>query len=189
MKAIAKKVAYWCLECESVKESEFEVVVYGLELIFGTILKYILLLGIGCLLNRGFEVLMILFSVAIFRTFAGGVHGRTSFSCFLYMLMICAVSVGLSELSTNLKGLIVPVIGYIFCLLVVYKYVPLQSLKKPIDDVYMLKKKKIGAFIVVAISVICFIAANQCIKWVFLYPIIIETMAIMFVSEKRRGLS
>lgn len=191
MKAIAEKIARWCLECDGVDESEFEAVVYGLELMIGTIFKYCLLLGLGHLLNRDFEVLIALCLVALFRTFAGGVHGRTSLSCFLYMLMVCVVSVGLSELSININpnGVIVPVIGYMLCLFVVYQYVPLQSLKKMIDDVHMIKKKRIGAFIVVAVSVICFITVNQCIKWVFLYPIIIEAMAIMMVSEKRRGLS
>ena len=93
MNVIVKKIAGWCLDCGAVEESELEVVTYGLELILGTVIKYIFLLGIGCLFGRGLEIIIVLSLIAVFRTFAGGVHGRTSADCFGYMLLVCVLSV------------------------------------------------------------------------------------------------
>lgn len=188
MKAIARKVAGWCLSDDVTNETELEVVAYGLELILGTLLKYVVLLGIGQLINKGMEVAVILFLIAVFRIFAGGVHGKTSLGCFLYMLMVCVVSVMLSQLSLGLDYLIQG-LGYAVCFYVVYQYVPLQSLKNPVCDTHIIKRKKLGAFLVVSGSSILAIAAGEGMKWIFLYPMIIECTAIVLASKKRRRLS
>lgn len=183
MKVIAKKVAGWCLSCDAMDKSEIEVVVYGLELILGTVSKYIILLMIGYLLNRGIEFLLILFLIAVFRAFAGGVHGKTSAGCFLYMLLVCAVSAALSELSLSLKGLFVPFLGYAVCFYAVYKYIPLQSLKNPACDADTIRGKKRGALVVVSVSVLLFLIMGADIKWIFLYPLMIEAVTIMLASR------
>ena len=186
MNVIVKKIAGWCLDCGAVEESELEVVTYGLELILGTVIKYIFLLGIGCLFGRGLEIIIVLSLIAVFRTFAGGVHGRTSADCFGYMLLVCVLSVIFSERSIGQESTILPVLGYMLCVYAVLKYVPLQSLKNPICDMHKIRMKKLGAFIVVVASIFLFLTIGEGIKWIFLYPVIIESAAIVLASRKRR---
>ncbi len=186
MRTIAEQIGNWCHRYSDMTECELEVVKYGLELMIGTVIKYILLLLIGLFCGKAVEVAIVLTVVAAFRCFAGGVHARTDIGCFGCMLAICAASVGLAELSLYLRGVIIPIAGYAWIIYAVCRYAPLQSVKNPIRDNKVIAKKKIYALLTVAVDLAAFILYPNANRWIYMYPLLIEATTIMLTNEKRR---
>lgn len=176
----------WCKNYLELTDLEIETVKYGLELIIGTTIKYIILLFIGYVFHKTTEFILILVIMATFRIFAGGVHRKTSIGCFMYMLCVCMASVYLSMFSTVLAYEEIAIIGYMWILFIVFKYVPLQSLNNPIDDCKVLRAKKVGAIICVLGNILMFTVFCQDRRWICMYPLIIESTTLMVESKKRR---
>lgn len=75
-------------------DSEKKVLVYGLELIFDSLLKALIYLTIGLAFGKGKEVAVIMFIFGVLRKTSGGRHAKTDIGCLGMTGAILAVSVG-----------------------------------------------------------------------------------------------
>lgn len=75
-------------------ESEKKVLVYGLELIFDSLLKALAYLAVGFVFGKGVETAVVMTAFAALRKTSGGKHAKTNISCFTLTGGILAISVG-----------------------------------------------------------------------------------------------
>lgn len=58
MNAISRKLGLWCLRNEGIAESQYPIVIYGIELFLNTTLKVVGILAAGAILGMFAEVLL-----------------------------------------------------------------------------------------------------------------------------------
>lgn len=71
-----------------------KVLVYGLELIFDSLLKALAYLAVGFVFGKGVETAVVMTAFAALRKTSGGKHAKTNISCFTLTGGILAISVG-----------------------------------------------------------------------------------------------
>lgn len=180
LKMLSKKVAKWC--CRSSSQDNYDIAVYGIEILLDTITKFFALTVIALLSGSLTEMLI---SVSIFsslRFFAGGKHMMSSLGCFLSMFFIYLFTVLVTWL-TNLHSVFLPdfVLLPLLLLLIVLTvlYAPAPSINNPITDKIILHKKKIGAVILTCIFCIAIYFLDRSYKTLILIPLICEVVTIL----------
>lgn len=138
------------------KEKEEELK-YGLEAIYLTYSKIILILILALISNIFKECLLILVTYNIIRTFSYGLHATksiycliTSLTCFIGGVYICEY---INFPLTSKIGLA------IFCIICLIKYAPADTEKRPLINVKKRKKFKIisvGLGIIYLILIVIF---------------------------------
>lgn len=126
-------------------DDEIEIIAYGLEGIYLTITKAIVIFGLALLLGIFKEVIYLLISYNIIRSQAFGIHASKSIYCLI------------SSLTTFIGGaylciyLVIPfwlmIIISLLCIVFLFLYAPADTEKRPIVN----KKKRIR-FKVISVS-------------------------------------
>lgn len=146
---LARQMTNWTMRSSPLaKEGEAEVVCYGIE----TILEFIEVVMICFLIGSGFgkggETALALGGFCMLRSQAGGVHCRERWQCRLCMGMIVAAAVFVPEL------VVLPLWGrsllFVGMGIVLYRKAPVNGKKVKIEDVFVQKKKKY-----IAIMILC----------------------------------
>ena len=102
------------------------------------------------------------------------------------MLFVCVCSAGLAEVSKLLMQNIISIGSYIWIIFIVWRYAPLQSMQNPFNEIQIIKARKRGALIVILVDFLLFVISSQSIKWVYMYPLMIESVTIMLASNRRK---
>lgn len=95
---MAKQITSWSYREHSGNAGERKAAEYGIALILENITKLVVLCGIGFLLDRGLETILILLSFCSLRGQAGGFHSKSNLGCTLCMLGVWGISLGLAEM-------------------------------------------------------------------------------------------
>jgi len=139
------------------------------------------LLGIfltGVLLQRLPAVLLSTTVFCSMRYWTGGWHSESHIGCFCTMLIPC---VGPSLL-TVISGEGIPwVLGFmaVYSIYKVLRYAPCNSKVNPIEDVKILKLKRIGGIAeVIIVSAGILLGFSTEMKWLIGLPLFIETILI-----------
>lgn len=119
---------------------------YGFQIIYGELVKSILLLGIAWVLGIFSSVLLILITFAALRMVAGGFHMDTYGRC-LFVSTVMFLGAGLLAQYTNRYWNIYSIFLFIFVtfligLSMVVKYAPRDTPNKPITDVEEMRRFK-----------------------------------------------
>ena len=176
---LASRITKWCMGRSEMSQEQAEAVTYGIELIFNSVFKVVVLVLIGLIFHRADEVIIGLGCFSLLRSFAGGVHKETNMGCFLSMLLICVVSSLGAQFITYLPIWLMIIIA-IAVLVLIKLFAPFVTENNPIEDPEILKKKKRGAFILSAVLLLAvFIIPIWRIKMLILIPVIIETATIL----------
>lgn len=184
---LSKKITLWCHQKSYMDDTQNIIVQYGIELFMETSLKLMLLLGIGILINRGLETIIILISFCSLRFFAGGFHMKTNIGCTLFMLIFWGISLCAKEwfkLSPWMYILLSSI-----TVIQIFLFSPSKFSKYCVMDEMARIKKKIFSVIVFIVFFISSQFIEDSWKLLIVIPMFIESLTILplqMVKFKRR---
>ena len=133
---------------------QLEIIEYGLESIYLTITKIIIILLLAKILNIFKETILMIVFYNIIRLFSFGLHAKNSTTCLITSLILF---IGGTYLAIYLNiSLIIKEILSILCLILIIIYAPADTEKRPLINKKKRKKFKILS-ILTTIIIICLI--------------------------------
>ena len=146
-----KKILNHCIKIVKDKypeydEDKLEVISYGLESIYLTFTKIIIIFILAIILNIWKEVLLLLVFYNLIRVSAFGMHAKKSIHCLIISLTLFIGGVYLCKYLVI--PLILKVIFSIICIVLIAKYAPADTEKRPIINKKLRKKYKIISVII-----------------------------------------
>lgn len=146
-----------------VTDNQVEVYSYGLEILLGSIVKFVLLVILALLLHILSLTMLVLLTFAGFRIVGGGVHLSTYNRCLVVGVALILALAKLSTLEVNDSLLIIAfVLVALFTLYTVIRWVPAGTEKKVISNKADRKKQKLetGLFSIIWMLVFMWFLRN-----------------------------
>ena len=164
-------------------DDEIELIEYGLEGIYLTITKAIVIFGIAIALGIFKEVIYLLISYNLVRSQAFGIHASKSIYCLISSL---TMFIGGAYLC---KYLVIPlwamIIITIICIICLILYAPADTVKRPIVNTKKRKRFKYLSTLIGIIYLILFIVfKNNNITNYILFGLIFEVIMILPITYK-----
>ncbi len=130
-------------------EEKLEVIAYGLEALYITITKTIVIFGFAFILGIFKETLLIMIFYNIIRTTAFGMHAKKSWHCYV---ISGTLFIGMALLCKYVDiNFYVKLIIYIISVITIFIYAPADTYKRPLLNA---KKRKIYKIITMFNSLI-----------------------------------
>ena len=115
---------------QNITTEQLEVIEYGLESIYLTTTKIIIIILLSIVLNIFKETLLMLLFYNIIRLFAFGLHAKNSISCLITSLILF---IGGAYISIYLNiGFTIKIILSIICTVLIAIYAPADTEKRPL---------------------------------------------------------
>lgn len=130
---------------QNITEMQLEEVEYGLESIYLTITKMIIIFSLAAILNIFKEVIILTIFYNIIRCTAFGLHATKSIYCLITSLIMFIGGVYVCNYLTI--TFIAKAIICVICLICIFKYAPADTYKRPIIKASKRKRYKIISFI------------------------------------------
>lgn len=176
------------LECKVIDEQQKEVMVYGLDLLFSSIVSLLSFIFLGLCLDKGMQTFWLLIVFIPLQSFGGGYHCQTHLRCWILMMvgylvaMFVLVKLPIIVLwSGALAG------GYSFL-----KIAPIENPKATFGKTFRRKMQKIVVGIYIVALSLAVISMVYRVEWnktvlvaVILSAFSIVSAQIKFESEKR----
>ena len=164
-------------------KEQLEEIKYGLESIYLTFSKVIVILTISAILGLFKEAIIFLLFFNFLRAFAFGIHASKSIWCWI------SSSIAFIGIPLICKNIIFPniffIIVSIICLLSFALYAPADTVKRPLINANKRKKYKILSILLAIIyTTIIFIIQNVLIKNLLIFALILETILILPITYK-----
>ena len=158
-------------------EEELEKINYGLEGLYLTITKLVIIVLLSIILNIFKEVMIILVFFNIIRYFGFGIHAKKSSECLLSSIF-CFIILPYFLLNIKLDNITNLIIG-IICIINFLLFAPADTVKRPLKN----KKKRMIRKTLTTITGIIFIAISMIfegssISTLFIASVIIEVIMI-----------
>lgn len=159
-----KKILNHCMEVVKNKypeydEDKLEIINYGLESIYLTFTKIIIIFVLAIILNIWKEVLLLLAFYNLIRVSAFGMHAKKSIHCLMISLTLFIGGVYLCRYLVI--PLILKVVLSIICIILIAKYAPADTEKRPIINKKLRKKYKIISVIISGIFAISIVLLSD----------------------------
>lgn len=159
-----KKILNHCMKVVKNKypeyeEDKLEVINYGLESIYLTFTKVIIIFILAIILNIWKEVLLLLVFYNLIRISAFGMHAKKSIHCLIISLTLFIGGVYLCKYLVI--PLILKVVLSIICIVLIAKYAPADTEKRPIINNNLRKKYKIISVIISGIFAISIVLLSD----------------------------
>ena len=135
------------------KDTE-EIITYGAFVILQILWTFLCVVILGAVFNVLVESIIISLSIAIFRKYSGGIHANSPNKCAIFGAIIC---VGFSLMIKNLNiGLNVVFISmfvftFAYSLYVIYRFAPVDTKAKPIENIEEKLRLKKCSFLIIGI--------------------------------------
>lgn len=165
----------------NITDVELDEYRYGLEGVYLTIQKTIVIFPIALLLGIFKELIIVLIAFNLIRKYACGMHASNSFSCLIASsaLFLFSSYIGkIIKISIILKFLLICI-----CLICIFIYAPADTKKAPIIrlEKRLLKKRK--AFIsALLLSLIILFMKDYVLSNLILFGMIIEVILILPIT-------
>ena len=168
---------------QSITETQLEEVEYGLEGIYLTITKMIIIFSLAAILGIFKEVIMLSIFYNIIRCTAFGIHATKSSYCLITSIIMFIGGVYICNyLSLNL---IIKFLIASFCLLCIFKYAPADTYKRPLINAKKRKRYKLISFISGSIfTILIIIYSNNIISNYLLVGMIESVIMIHPITYK-----
>lgn len=158
-------------------DEELEKINYGLEGLYLTITKLVIIVLLSIILNIFKEVMIILVLFNIIRYFGFGIHAKKSSECLLSSIF-CFIILPYFLLNIKLDNITNLIIG-IICIINFLLFAPADTVKRPLKN----KKKRMIRKTLTTITGIIFIAISMIfegssISTLFIASVIIEVIMI-----------
>jgi len=142
-----------------VNEKDVDWYVFGAELLFITIIKFVGLFILASTLGILKEALVFIIAFSSLRIQAGGVHSDTFWKCFIITNILTIVSILLTKyFFIKLVIMLLPIF-LIFSIILVFKYAPVDTPNRILDESETKKYKKRSRGTVIFGSIIIIISA------------------------------
>ena len=164
-------------------KEQLEEIKYGLESIYLTISKVVVILFISFLLGLFKEAILFLLIFNILRAFAFGLHASKSIYCWISssisFLLIPYVS------KTINFPFIFYIISCIICFILICLFAPADTIKRPLIN----KRKRhiyklLSIFVSLIYAVLIFTTTNILLKNLLTFALILETILILPITYK-----
>lgn len=167
----------------SYDDEKLEVIAYGLEALYLTITKLVIIFLASYLLGILKETLLLTILYNIIRFTAFGLHADKSIQC---LIMSSTMFIGGTLLCLNIKiNLIVKVILAIICIILLLKYAPADTHKRPIiSKKRRLIYKTFSTILGIIFTVLIIIFDNKIISNFLLIGMIESVLMILPISYK-----
>ena len=158
-------------------DEDIAIIRYGLEGIYLSLSKVIIIIILSLLLSIFKEVIIFMILFNIIRSTAFGLHATKSYICLISSLLIFIL---IPYLCLNIDiNVYIKCIILIVCILYIYKYAPSDTKKRPIVN---RKRRAIYKFISVIIAItysfIAILINNLFISNALLFSLIVECFMI-----------
>ena len=183
-----KKILNHCMEVVKNKypeydEDKLEIINYGLESIYLTFTKIIIIFVLAIILNIWKEVLLLLAFYNLIRVSAFGMHDKKSIHCLIISLTLFIGGVYLCRYLVI--PLILKVVLSIICIVLIAKYAPADTEKRPIINKKLRKKYKIISVIISGIFAISIVLlSDKSISNYLLLGMIEATIMLLPITYK-----
>ena len=169
---------------KSYSDEEIEIIAYGLEGIYLSVTKAIVIFGIAFFLGIIKEVFYLLITYNVIRSQAFGIHASKSIYCLISSLITFIGGAYLCIYLVTPLWLMISI--SIICVIFLILYAPADTEKRPI-----LKRRKIYKILTISISliylIIVIISNNTYIKNLLFFSILIETILVLPITYKLLG--
>ncbi len=162
-------------------KKEIDTIRYGLESLYITISKTIIIFSIALFLNKFAELLLIVFFYNLLRLYSFGLHAKDGKTCFI---ISSSIFLTFSFLSGNIYfNLFFKSVISLFGLISFIIYSPSDTKKRPIYNKYTrLKYKIISTFIMMSLIIITFTTNKNIITNSIIISIIFQSFTILPIS-------
>lgn len=155
---VLNKTVHFLSKYQNYSDEDIEKLKYGLEGIYLTLTKMIIILILSIILKIWKEVIAILLLFNIIRYFGFGVHAGKSSECLISSI-ICFIVIPYIFINISLTEKEIILIG-IISLIIFLLFAPADTIKRPLKN----KKKRIIRKIVTIIITIIYILISICIN-------------------------
>ena len=157
-------------------EEDIEKLKYGLEGLYLTLTKTIIIILLAIVLNILKETILLLLLFNIIRYFAFGFHAEKSIECLIMSTILFIV---LPLLVFYLKPIFVTrLMISVVCTILIMLFAPADTLKRPLPNRKKRKIRKICSTIIAIIYSIVSLTTTGVISEIFLCALIIQTIII-----------
>ncbi len=174
---IIKKCINYIKKYRSCSNDDIEIIKYGLEGIYLSITKVVVILVLSSLLSIFKEVVIFLLLFNTIRFTAFGLHATKSYICLISSLLIFIL---IPYISTYISiNMYIKVLISILCILYIYIYAPSDTKKRPIvNRKRRLIYKTISTLISIIYSFISILIRNNFISNALLFYMLVECFLI-----------
>ena len=139
-----------------IDDEQAEIIMYGLQIIFGEVPKLFLIFAVGFLFGVGWYMLFAYFALMPYRAMSGGFHLKTHIGCIIGTVLFYYGNIIISSLLylDNIQKYILIGLTYIFGILMVSMYAPADTENVPIISKHERRKKKILSFFTLSLTLI-----------------------------------
>lgn len=164
-------------------KNQLEVIAYGLEAIYLTITKMIVIFGIAYFLGLIKEVIILLVTYNIIRSQAFGIHASKSSYCLISSLLVfiggCLIC----------KHLVFPKIVMIFvsilCNIFLFIYAPADTYKRPLINKRKRKRFKLFSTILgIIYTILIIVYSDSYISNYLLFGMFVSVLMILPITYK-----
>ncbi|GAA0774692.1 accessory gene regulator B family protein [Clostridium subterminale] len=136
---LAVKISKILVKNDVVKFDDYEICIYGLEVIFITSLDIIGTLLIGLLLNWLSDTIIFIIFFCLLRINAGGYHAKTPVRCFVLFNILTQGVILLSNNIMIINNITIIILLMAITFILILKYAPSDTQNKPLSS---MEKKK-----------------------------------------------
>lgn len=180
---VINKIVNYIKKYNNYSNDEIEIIKYGLEGIYLTITKVLIIIILSIILGIFKEVIIFLLLFNIIRSTAFGLHAIKSYICLISSTLIFILIPYLC-LYININIYIKSLIS-ILCILYIYKYAPSDTVKRPIvNRKRRLTYKTISTLICICYSFILLFIKNSFLSNALLFSMILECFMISPIIYK-----
>lgn len=149
---LALKLSNYFLDQSIISQENYDIYVYGGELLISFIISTVLILFFGLLFNRLVQTVLFLTIFIFMRRYTGGYHAPSHFKCKLTTIATHLLVLWLSEWTT--VGLINYIIILVFGSTVILLIGPIENPNKPLSVLQKTQNKRISLVLFILIIVI-----------------------------------
>ncbi len=135
------------------KDTE-EIIAYGAFAVLQILWSFLCVVILGAIFNVLMESIIIVLTIAIFRKYSGGIHANSPNKCAIFGAIICiimALIVKNINVSFNLMFISIFILVYMYSYYTIYKFVPVDTKSKPIENIDEKLRLKKCSFLVISI--------------------------------------
>lgn len=167
----------------SYSDDKMDEIMYGIEGIYLTITKTIVIFILAFILKIAKELLFLLITFNFIRMFAFGMHANKSWICLVFSSLLFLGGAFISKYIVLDK--VVLYLLYLIAFILVVTYAPADTVKRP-----LIKKKKrirfkiLSVIVVISYFIITLLITNNLIINVLIFGLIIECILISPLTYK-----
>ena len=170
-----------------IDDEQAEIIMYGLQIIFGEVPKLFLIFAVGFLFGVGWYMVFAYFALMPYRAMSGGFHLKTHIGCIIGTVLFYYGNIIISSLLylDNIQKYILIGLTYIFGILMVSMYAPADTENVPIISKHERRKKKILSYITLSLTLIAAVfVPDRVLSNILIIGTILQSLSITRLAYK-----